>query len=150
MESRQHGTDHPRPSVTAVTPAGEDGDTDVSISTSSDDDASPPATDAAPPANGVDALDQGSSGRWVVTTRTSRHVWDFDQMTYLRLRGPSGPVFDNDGVALDITHIGIYPAVGGSSLMFYDDPDNEAVQRWRQSATIVSITAHPEGTFPSA
>ena len=88
----------------------------------------------------VTELQAGLGGCWLVTTRTSRHVWNLDQMTYQRLPGPDGHKFVADGMVLPLTRIGVYPAVGRSSLVFYDDPENEQRERWRVSATVVSIT----------
>lgn len=88
----------------------------------------------------VSALHEGLGGCWLVITRTSQHVWNLDQMTYQRLPGPDGQGFVADGMVLTITRIGVYPAVGRSSLLFYDDPENEQRERWRVSATVVSIT----------
>ena len=88
----------------------------------------------------VEALHSGLGGCWLVSTRTSRHVWNLDHMTYQRLPGPDGQKFVADGMVLPITHVGFYPAVGRSSLIFYDDPEGERRERWRVSATVVSIT----------
>ena len=91
----------------------------------------------------VDALRAGLGGRWLVTTRTSRHVWDLDLMTFQRLVGPDSPKLRYDGAVVRITRIGVYPAVGISSLVFYDDQVLECLEHWRISSTIVSINRLP-------
>lgn len=90
----------------------------------------------------VDALAPGMTGRWLVTTQGSTHIWDLDAGTYTRLPGEHSVAgaFDYDGKAMVITRVNIWPSVGGYSHLFYDDPDFPELLEWfRISSTIKSI-----------
>jgi len=41
----------------------------------------------------VDALSPESTGRWLITTQGSQHIWDLDAMTYWRLPGNASGMF---------------------------------------------------------
>lgn len=90
-------------------------------------------------------LGPGDHGRWLITTKSSRHMWDLDAGTYQRLPGDDGPAFDWDGRVVRITKVDRWPAVGGKSLIWFDDPEMpDELEQWRRSATIVSIERLPE------
>lgn len=96
----------------------------------------------------VDELTPDMGGRWLVETQGSRHEWDLDAMTFMRMPGPDslsgGMRFD--GEPMTITRVQRWPKVGSVSILFYDDPTiPEFVEYWRQSSTIKSITPIKEG-----
>jgi len=79
-------------------------------------------------------------GTWLVTTDTSCHVWDLDNMTYQRLPGSRAPLLRFDQQMLAITRVECWPKVGQQSLIYYDDPNAPwLVEQWRLSATTIRI-----------
>lgn len=82
---------------------------------------------------------QRMSGAWAVRTLTSSHLWDLDAHMYTRLPGPSATPMAYDGTPLRIHRILRWPRVGRVSYLTCDDPDDESMEQWRQSATIVAI-----------
>lgn len=102
-----------------------------------------------PPEN-VDELTADMRGRWVVTTKGSKHIWDLDAMTYTRLPGPDSTAGSmlHDNIAHRITRVDRWPRVGSYSLVWFDDPDwpQAPFEHWRKSSTIRSIEPidHPQ------
>lgn len=88
----------------------------------------------------TDQLTPEDTGRWLLTTTTSRHVWDLDAMTYQRLPGDFGSAMPYDARIVPITRVQTWPQVGAQSLLFYDDPSHPSlVENFRLSATIERI-----------
>jgi len=88
----------------------------------------------------VSELTPQCTGTWLVTTQGSEHVWDLDAMTYRRLPGRGRGQFALDGVEVRITRVDRWPVLGGTSLIWFDDPEHpERLEHWRQSSRIVSI-----------
>lgn len=88
----------------------------------------------------IDALSPDDTGRWLVTTQGSRHIWDLDQRTYQRLPGEGRSSFAHDGGIMTLTRVERWPAVGNTSFIWFDDPtEPHMIEHWRQSSTIVSI-----------
>jgi hypothetical protein len=88
------------------------------------------------------------TGRWLVRTQGSWHLWDLDAMTYMREPGPESKSgsFAHDGKPMTITRVDFWPKVGATSLVFYDDPDDPTKEQWRWSSTIRMISpAGPAG-----
>jgi hypothetical protein len=113
----------------------------------SDDLPSQDPGDAASPAGGpdavrgVDALHPGMIGRWLVTTKRSRHIWDLDAGTYQRLPGADSQQFAHDGDPHRITRVEQWPVVGSASFIWFDDPEHPAVlEQYRISSPVRSIT----------
>lgn len=91
----------------------------------------------------VEALTADMHGMWVVESQHSRHVWNLDAMTYTRIPGPGSPVghFVLDMRPLPISRVDRWPSVGSTSLVWFDDPsDPQAIEHWRRSSRIVTIT----------
>lgn len=89
-----------------------------------------------------DSLDEDTGGRWLVTTQGSTHVWDLDEMTYVRRPGPESLAgsFRFDGTPMKITRVVQWPKVGDQSAILYDDPDvPDALEHYRISSQIKSI-----------
>lgn len=108
-------------------------------------------SDAPEPPHGaesVDALGPGMGGRWLVRTRSSRHVWDLLRHTYQRLPGATSNHFAYDGEVVRIGRVAVYPRVGGRFLVYYDDPCDEALEQYRLSGTVRSITRLPATGSP--
>jgi hypothetical protein len=95
----------------------------------------------------VDRVSPGMAGRWLVVTQNSRHEWDLDAMTYTRLPGRSSlsGSFVMDSRAMPISRVDLWPQVGSTSLVWFDDPvDPAGTEHWRRSSRIISITEmHP-------
>ncbi|TQL60076.1 hypothetical protein FB474_1453 [Oryzihumus leptocrescens] len=87
----------------------------------------------------MDELGPGMSGRWVVHTRGSTHVWDMDARTYARHPRTPAAAMPHDGVDHPIRSVGAWPRVGAHSYVVFDDPQHSALEHWRQSGTILSI-----------
>ena len=88
----------------------------------------------------ITELTTTSTGRWLVTTRGSRHIWDMDAGTYTRMPGKGRSSFTGDGAVLTIYAVRIYPKVGASFYVELDDPnDPYGTVQWRLSSTVVSI-----------
>ena len=81
------------------------------------------------------------TGRWLVTTQKTQHIWDLDAMTYQRVPGPASKQVDHDIDPQPITHIERWPAVGSVFVAYFDDPRHpDMLEQWRQSSTIRAIT----------
>lgn len=79
-------------------------------------------------------------GRWLVITQGSEHVFDLDRLTYQRLPGHGRGAFSYDSAVLPLGRVDRWPAVGGTFLIWFDDPSRpDEVEHWRQSSTIRSI-----------
>ncbi|ULN47859.1 hypothetical protein MI170_00245 [Mycolicibacterium goodii] len=92
---------------------------------------------------GVDELLPGMTGVWLVVSQGSRHEWDLDAMTYMRIAGQDSESgrFALDGQRMPITRVGRWPRVGSTSLVFYDDPARPLeYEQFRQSSRVESIT----------
>jgi hypothetical protein len=79
-------------------------------------------------------------GRWLVTSKRSRHIWDLDAMTYERVpAGQDSQQFDYDREPHPITRVVAYPVVGESSHVIFDDPERPWLEQFRISSPIRSI-----------
>lgn len=98
----------------------------------------------------VPELTPDMSGRWLVRAQGSMHIWDLDEMSYIRLPGPhslSGP-FKFDGAPQIIRGVDRWPAVGSTSLLWFEDTVRPGRGgRWRQSSLIDSIEALGDRTI---
>jgi hypothetical protein len=84
----------------------------------------------------VAELTAGMTGRWLVVTQGSNHLWDLDQMTWARFPGPlslRGSCLA-DAEDLPIIQIGRYPKVGGLSVVLCCNPHFPEIVHWRQSS----------------
>lgn len=91
-----------------------------------------------------DELGPADTGRWLVFTKGSVHLWDLDQGTYQRLPGEGRSRFDYDEVVVHLTRVERWPSVGSTSFIWYDDPIHpHTLEQWRQSSTIRRIQRLP-------
>ncbi|MFC8502478.1 hypothetical protein ACFUC1_08965 [Pedococcus sp. NPDC057267] len=89
----------------------------------------------------VDKLTPETGGVWLVSSRkATTHVWDLDAMTYRRQPGPGSGRMAYDDVTVPITIVGVWPEVGRSSVVFFDDPYDPTMEEWRICSKIRSIT----------
>lgn len=88
----------------------------------------------------VEELTPDSRGRWLVTTRGSKHEFDLDRATYKRMPGKGRGDFVGDGTAHRIYLVGAWPRVGQSFYVEFDDPQSpiDRVQT-RLSSTVQRI-----------
>jgi predicted MFS family arabinose efflux permease len=104
--------------------------------------------------NAVRALDRmsqvvtemwgGLGGRWLVRSRKSRHVWDLDAGTYMRVPSSTSQTFQHDGVPHRITMVEWWPRLGQRSFVWFDNPDDPAsLEHYRVSSPIQSIERLP-------
>ena len=116
--------------------------------TTASPDKPPASTDAsaADPAAGqiddqVDELGPDSTGRWLVRTRGSEHLFDLDNGTYRRTPGSGHGRFPHDGHTVRLTSVERWPQVGGTFFIWVDDHEHpDLIEHWHQSSTIRSIT----------
>lgn len=90
----------------------------------------------------VNELTAELDGRWLVISQGSTHLWDVDNMTYSRFPGSASASgdFPYDAAPMPITRVDRWPAVGSTSLVWYDDPAcPETREHWRQSSIIDAI-----------
>lgn len=107
--------------------------------------------DTSPSDLAVDALEATDTGRWLVTTQGSTHVWDIQPggVLYRRIPGQTSGSFVADDTVVELTRIDRWPAVGSTSFIWFDDPSEPMLlEQWRQSSTIKSITRLPDGAAP--
>lgn len=90
----------------------------------------------------VTELTPESTGRWVLTSRGSRHLIDLDERTYERRPGPTSSTFPYDRTPLQLLRIEVWPKVGGRMLVWLHDPVHAHLEHWRVSSTIRNITRH--------
>ena len=101
-----------------------------------------PATGTGSPV--VTEIREGLGGRWLVRSGGSRHVWDLDAGTYMRMPGSASQPFEYDGVPHRITMVEWWPRLGQRSFVWFEDPDGPAGHgHYRVSSTIQSIERLP-------
>jgi hypothetical protein len=96
----------------------------------------------------VDELTKDMTGRWLVVTQGSTHLWDLDDKTVVRQPGPTSlsGTFDADGEPLKIVEVVRWPKVGATFELFFEHPDVLSVfgEKWRRSSLIDSIQSYEE------
>lgn len=93
----------------------------------------------------VTELTAASTGRWLVTTSGSEHIFDLDYRTYTRLPGVGRGQFVGDCEPMRLYAVRVYPKVGTSFYVELDDPDDQLSVLWRLSSTVVSIERMDDG-----
>lgn len=95
----------------------------------------------------IKKLEPDMTGSYLVTTKSSQHIWNLDTMEYTRLPGEYSPSFDYDGNTVKLSYVEVWPEVGGRSSIIYDDLEYpNALEQWRISSTIASIEKIDENT----
>lgn len=92
----------------------------------------------------VDELTAEMEGRWLVISQGSTHLWDLDNMAYRRFPGATSASggFPHDAEPMPITRVDRWPAVGSTSMVWFDDPARpETREHWRQSSIIDAIVS---------
>lgn len=80
------------------------------------------------------------TGKYLIKTRNSQHIWDLDNMLYCRMPGGDSNKFSYDNDFVKLTYIFRWPKVGDYSHILYDDLDNpDTLEQWRMSSIIKSI-----------
>lgn len=95
------------------------------------------------PGEHVDALTPDMTGRWIIRTQGSDHVWDLDLHLYERhqLDGLNPMRRDREPLALMPRQVLRWPTVGRYFIIaVYDVADDPNVFTLRTSSIIVSIT----------
>lgn len=87
----------------------------------------------------VEALGPEDRGVWLVTTGTTRHVFDLDARTYRRVTGPDSTPIDLSDKTVRFTLVEWWPRVGEMHLVWFDDPDDPGMEHFRRSSRIRSI-----------
>jgi MFS family permease len=92
----------------------------------------------------VTEISEGVDGRWLVRSGKSRHVWDLDAGTYMRMPSPASQPFAYDGVPHRITLVEWWPRLGQRSFVWFDAPDDPVSrEHYRVSSPIQSIERLP-------
>lgn len=90
----------------------------------------------------ADELTPQSTGRWLVTTKGTVHIWDLDQMTYVRMpstASKSGSM-GHDQRPVPLTRVIWWPKVGKRPYFWCDDPDYPMFwEHWRISSEVQKI-----------
>ena len=95
----------------------------------------------------VTEIREGLGGQWLVRSHKSRHVWDLDAGTYMRVPSSASQSFQCDGVPHRITMVEWWPRLGQRSFVWFDDPDDPAGRaHYRVSSPIQSIERFPADT----
>lgn len=86
-----------------------------------------------------DALTAEMTGKWLVTTQGTEHIWDLDRRTYTRrpTAASKSGAMAFDGEPRRIGRVQRWPVVGDRSWVWYDS--GYAMEEYRISSTIVSI-----------
>jgi hypothetical protein len=87
------------------------------------------------------SLGPDDTGSWLITTQGSRHLLELDHgLRYTRLPGEGRLQLAYDGVPVQLTRIEQWPAVGGSMLIWFDEPTAPLdKENWIQTSTIKAI-----------
>ena len=85
------------------------------------------------------ALDPQMSGRWLVGTRNTQHLWDLDTMAHTRLSGPRSSYMEHDGRACHISRVVIWPRVGIRAFVWVEDPSDPLMEHYRVTSPVRSI-----------
>ncbi len=86
------------------------------------------------------ALTPCHSGKWLVTTITTCHLWDLDRLTYQRIPGTNSHAMRYDRQVMRIIRVDWWPIVGRQFLIhIYDPLQPQFTPIHRLSATIVWI-----------
>ena len=92
----------------------------------------------------VTEISEGVDGRWLVRSGRSRHVWDLDAGTYMRMPSSASQPFEYDGVPHRITMVEWWPRLGQRSFVWFDAPgDPVNREHYRVSSPIQSIERLP-------
>ena len=89
----------------------------------------------------VQELTLRSTGRWLVATRGSVHVFDLDASTWCRIPRYGRGAFPYDGKTVVLSRVEVWPRVGCMFLIRFDDIDFPTlVERWHRSSIVTAIT----------
>jgi hypothetical protein len=88
----------------------------------------------------VTELTDASTGKWLIETQGSTHLWDLDEMTWVRTQRDGLNPMDYDGKTLPIIHVKRMPKVGDTFFVWTSDHAQAFYGEWHQSSTIKSIT----------
>lgn len=87
----------------------------------------------------VTELTAASTGRWLVTTSGSEHIWDLDARTYTRMPGAGRGRFIGDGAPMRLFSVAEFPAVGKHFRIRLFDCVPSGLILWRVSSPITRI-----------
>ncbi|WP_150461343.1 hypothetical protein [Nesterenkonia ebinurensis] len=90
----------------------------------------------------VQELTAESTGRWLVTSQGTQHIWDLDAMTYTRMPSSASKsgAMEFDHRPMRLTRVVWWPKVGERPYLWYDDPEYPAFwEHYRISSVIKSI-----------
>lgn len=89
----------------------------------------------------ADELTPQSTGRWLITTEHSLHIWDLDEMTYTRLpKLPEAQPHAHDETVVNIYRVVRWPKVGARPYLWFDDPEHpKNLRDWRINTTVLKI-----------
>lgn len=91
----------------------------------------------------VGELGPESTGRWLVRSRGSEHLFDLDAGTYRRRPGAGHGRLRHDGHTVRLTRVERWPRVGEAFFIWVDDREYPALEHWHQSSPVVGIYPLP-------
>lgn len=98
----------------------------------------------APARSDVEELAPNTRGRWLVTTRGSRHVFDLEARTYRRHPLPGHGRFPYDGQAVALTRVERWPRAGRQlAAMGQQGTQVVAIERRVRVAWAAELRTHP-------
>ncbi|TLP98616.1 hypothetical protein FEF26_04255 [Nesterenkonia salmonea] len=82
------------------------------------------------------------TGRWLITSQGTQHIWDLDKMTYMRMPSAASKsgsrVYDN--MPMQITRVVWWTEVGDRAYLWFDDLEHPRFfERYRMSSVIRKI-----------
>lgn len=80
----------------------------------------------------VEEITAEDTGKFLITTQGSQHIWDNDERTWTRLQRDGLNKMDHDGRKVRIQRVKRFPKVGGVFYIWFED-------QWHQSSTIRKI-----------
>lgn len=87
----------------------------------------------------ADKLDAEMTGKWKIVTQGSEHVWDLDEMTWVRSQKSGLNPMHYDGKAMELQQVVVWPEVGGCFLVWCREVRHAVSPTWHRSSTIKSI-----------
>lgn len=95
----------------------------------------------------VTELRPGMTGRWLVRTRNSQHIWDLDEMSYTRRPCATSSQMAYDGVPGLISRCtALAVRRERESFVWFDDLLDPLLEQYRIRSSIASITRLEDST----
>ena len=81
----------------------------------------------------------GHKGAWRITTQGSVHIWNLDDMTWVRQQVDGLNPMAKDGKPVHLIEVVRWPEVGGTFYVLCSERPQAMRHEWHQSSTIRAI-----------